>query len=279
MNTSEILGGSVGSPGRVQRSPLSQKQDYMSKYTWRKHDVEELHNSDDLQEISKLAHLAILRLRDALWRRNGNPIKLGAIPTSILYERAEWESVQHEVMPFFEFDEVGVFCADILEQVSHAEGVRQAKSRAGKTSAQVRNQHMLNTCSTDVQHMSEQNPTRVQQRRGEEKREEEIRGDDNALQPLRNAEETKGDKPRARQKKQVVLFIPPTQEQVNEYMQSRGWKDPAFWSKQWFEHYRDDDWKVKGGKKMTDWQKAVRTWERPERLKQFSPSAHPEWDL
>jgi uncharacterized protein YdaU (DUF1376 family) len=91
--------------------------------------------------------------------------------------------------------------------------------------------------------------------------------------------ETEGDKPRARQKKQAVLFTPPTQEQVMEYMQSREWKDPSFWSKQWFEHYRDDDWKVKGGKKMTDWQKAVRTWERPERLKQFSPSAHPEWDL
>jgi len=94
-----------------------------------------------------------------------------------------------------------------------------------------------------------------------------------------NQEEGEGDKPRARQKKQAVLFTPPTQEQVNEYMQSREWKDPSFWSKQWFEHYRDDDWKVKGGKKMTDWQKAVRTWERPERLKQFSPSAHPEWDL
>jgi hypothetical protein len=226
----------------------------MSKYTWRKHDVEELHNSDDLQEISKLAHLAILRLRDALWRRNGNSIKAGAIPTSILYERSEWELVMHEVMPFFDFDEIGIFCADILEQVSHAEGVRQAKSRAGKTSAQVRNQHMLNTCSTDVQHMSQHNSTPVQQRRGEEMREEEKTG------------EEKKEEKAPRKAKEVVSFTPPTQEEVRDYMDSRGWKDSEFWSKNWREHY-DPHWKISNGKRMTDWQRAVRTWEQPSRMK------------
>jgi hypothetical protein len=126
--------------------------------------------------------------------------------------------------------------------------------------------------------MSEQNPTRVQQRRGEEKREEEIRGDDNALQPLRNAEETEGDKPRPRTKKVVVPFIPPTQEEVMEYMQSRGWKEPMFYSEKWVDHYQPD-WKIRGGKPMTDWQRAVRTWEEPSRMKKTAGSAHPEWDL
>lgn len=230
----------------------------MSKYTWRKHDVEELHNSDDLQEISKLAHLAIIRLRDALWRRNGNSIKPGAIPTSILYERSEWESVQDEVMPFFDFDEVGIFCADILDQVNHAEGVRQAKSRAGKTSAQVRNQHMLNTCSTDVQHMSEQNPTPVQQRRGEEKREDESKGDE-------------------KKRNNKLPFVPPTVGEVQLYMEERGWAEPEFWSKKWWEHY-DPAWKLSNGKKMVDWKKAVGTWERPERMAKTNTQGDGKWD-
>jgi hypothetical protein len=142
----------------------------MSKYTWRKHDVEELHNSDDLQEISKLAHLAIIRLRDALWRRGGNSIKPGAVPTSILYERAEWDSVAHEVLPFFESDETGVFCPSICEQVGHVEQVREKRSKAGKVSASTRVEHMLNKHSTSVEHD-------VQQRRGEEIRGEENRED------------------------------------------------------------------------------------------------------
>ena len=240
----------------------------MSKYTWRKHDVEELHNSDDLQEISKLAHLAIIRLRDALWRRNGNSIKPGAIPTSILYERSEWESVQHEVIPFFDFDEVGIFCADILEQVGRAQDVREARSRAGKTSAQVRNEHMLNTRSTDVEHVLEQSPTYVQQdvqqRRGEERRREENR-----------AEEKKEEKPS--RKKEVVSFTPPTQEEVRLYMTERGWKDPEFWSKNWWEHY-DPNWKLSNGKKMVDWKKAVGTWERPERMAKTSTNGDGKWD-
>jgi hypothetical protein len=212
----------------------------MSKYTWRKHDVEELHNSDDLQEISKLAHLAVLRLRDALWRRNGNSIKAGAIPTSILYERSEWESVMHEVMPFFDFDEIGIFCADILEQVSHAEGVRQAKSRAGKTSAQVRNQHMLNTCSTDVQHMSQHNPTAVQQRRGEEIREEEKKGDE---------------------KKVAKRSVKPTLDEAQEYMTSIGIHDPNGEGVKFFDYYQSNGWKV-GKSPMKDWQAACRNWKR-----------------
>ena len=241
----------------------------MSKYTWRKHDVEELHNSDDLQEISKLAHLAIIRLRDALWRRNGNSIKPGAIPTSILYERSEWESVQHEVIPFFDFDKIGIFCADILEQVGRAQDVREARSRAGKTSAQVRNEHMLNTRSTHVEHVLEQSPTYVQQdvqqRRGEEKRGEENRG-----------EEKKEEKPS--RKKEVVSFIPPTQEEVRLYMTERGWKDPEFWAEKWIDHYQPD-YKISGGKKMTDWQRAVRTWEQPNRMKKTSVSETVGWDL
>ena len=253
MNTSEILGGSVGSPGRVQRSPLSQRQDYMSKYTWRKHDVEELHNSDDLQEISKLAHLAILRLRDALWRRNGNSIKLGAIPTSILYERAEWESVQHEVFPFFDFDEVGLFCSDILEQVGRAQEVREARSRAGKTSAQVRNEQSLNNRSTHVQQVFEQNSAGVQQdvqqRRGEENR-EDIRGD-----------EADGDKsPKPKRKR----FVIPTVEEVSEYLQSEGHPNPTGTAKDFWDYWQTWEWKRKGTQ-MSDWKASVRTWVKNER--------------
>jgi len=87
-----------------------------------------------------------------------------------------------------------------------------------------------------------------------------------------------GDKPRPRTKKVVVPFTPPTQEEVMEYMQSRGWKEPLFYSEKWVDHYQPD-WKIRGGKPMTDWQRAVRTWEEPSRMKKTAGSAHPEWDL
>ena len=90
--------------------------------------------------------------------------------------------------------------------------------------------------------------------------------------------ETEGDKPRPRTKKVVVPFTPPTQEQVMEYMQSRGWKEPLFYSEKWVDHYQPD-WKIRGGKPMTDWQRAVRTWEEPSRMQKTAGSAHPEWDL
>jgi hypothetical protein len=91
-------------------------------------------------------------------------------------------------------------------------------------------------------------------------------------------QEEEGDKPRPRTKKVVVPFTPPTQEEVMEYMQSRGWKEPLFYSEKWVDHYQPD-WKIRGGKPMTDWQRAVRTWEEPSRMKKTAGSAHPEWDL
>jgi len=97
-------------------------------------------------------------------------------------------------------------------------------------------------------------------------------------EPRTKNQEEEGDKPRPRTKKVVVPFTPPTQEQVMEYMQSRGWKEPLFYSEKWVDHYQPD-WKIRGGKPMTDWQRAVRTWEEPSRMKKTAGSAHPEWDL
>ena len=79
-------------------------------------------------------------------------------------------------------------------------------------------------------------------------------------------------------KKEVVSFIPPTQEEVRLYMTERGWKDVDFWAEKWIDHYQPD-WKISGGKKMTDWQRAVRTWEQPNRMKKTSVSETVGWDL
>jgi hypothetical protein len=87
-----------------------------------------------------------------------------------------------------------------------------------------------------------------------------------------------GDKSRVSVKKEVIPFTPPTQEEVREYMESRGWRDSEFWSVKWFEHYTDEDWKIRGGKRMSDWQKAVHTWERPERMAKTSTSGDGKWD-
>lgn len=92
-----------------------------------------------------------------------------------------------------------------------------------------------------------------------------------------NQEEREGDKPAPR-KKEAVSFIPPTQEEVRLYMVERGWKDVDFWAEKWIDHYQPD-WKISGGKKMTDWQRAVRTWEQPNRMKKTSVSETVGWDL
>jgi len=60
-------------------------------------------------------------------------------------------------------------------------------------------------------------------------------------------------------------------------MTERGWKDPEFWAEKWIDHYQPD-YKISGGKKMTDWQRAVRTWERPERMAKTNTSGDGKWD-
>jgi hypothetical protein len=61
-------------------------------------------------------------------------------------------------------------------------------------------------------------------------------------------------------------------------MDSRGWGNSEFWAKSWHEHYTREDWKIRGGKKMSDWQKAVHTWERPERMAKTGTSGDGKWD-
>lgn len=58
-------------------------------------------------------------------------------------------------------------------------------------------------------------------------------------------------------------FIPPTQEQVSAYMQSRGIPDHDWQAEQFWNHHANRKWRVSGGRGpvMEDWKKAVVTWQ------------------
>ncbi len=57
-------------------------------------------------------------------------------------------------------------------------------------------------------------------------------------------------------KPKVKRFVPPSVEEVHEYMQKIGFNgDPQ----KWVDHYTSNGWHV-GKNKMVDWQAAVRTW-------------------
>ena len=60
-------------------------------------------------------------------------------------------------------------------------------------------------------------------------------------------------------------FIPPTQEEVKEYMAERKWLDPQGQSFKFVSHYTSKGWTV-GKSGMKDWKACVHTWESPEKL-------------
>ncbi len=105
--------------------------------------------------------------------------------------------------------------------------------------------------------------TRTQQNRDAQQRWRERHRKPNVSQnkPLVSPCKPKQKQKHIEEKRKRGTFVPPTPAQVDEYAQSIGYIRPNL-GRDFCAHYVESGWRIKGGQKMTDWHKAVRTWRR-----------------
>lgn len=118
------------------------------------------------------------------------------------------------------------------EYIKEAHGYRLQRSKAGKASAEQRATDVEHSL-TDVEHSDNETPTSKQL--------------------------AVSSKQLATTQSKVKIFVPPSVEEVHEYMKSINFDgDPE----KWHSFYSAKGWMI-GKNKMKDWKAAVRTWRGP----------------
>ncbi len=94
--------------------------------------------------------------------------------------------------------------------------------------------------------------------------------------PCKDAKEKEEEKEEEKEKENITplppkgargVFKKPSLEEVSEYMAERNWSSPAIEAGKFVDFYASKGWVV-GKSPMKDWKAAVRTWEKPEKLKE-----------
>ena len=80
-----------------------------------------------------------------------------------------------------------------------------------------------------------------------------------AIAAIKKAKATKKRQPKA--PKETSRFVPPSMEQVAEYMKQQGFPTPMISAEKFVDHYETRGWVPKGyTRQMKSWKAAVRTW-------------------
>lgn len=147
--------------------------------------------------------------------------------------------------------------AIIRPQIDKDNNKHEAKiknlQKAGKISAEKRQQMLTNVdicqqMSTDVN-----DRIRSRKEKQEEEREEERKKERSKEKKIEEEREEDTQK-----KRDVLRFAPPTVDEVRSYCRERGNQVDA---QRFIDYYTSNGWKV-GRNPMKDWRAAVRTWER-----------------
>ena len=93
-------------------------------------------------------------------------------------------------------------------------------------------------------------------------------------------EENDQDKP-ATSKRARKTFAPPTVDEVAQYAQQRGFKDPFNFACHFVDYYSQGEspWHLSNGKPMQDWKRAVITWEPNNKERVFSQATGTKREL
>jgi len=87
-----------------------------------------------------------------------------------------------------------------------------------------------------------------------EKRREEKKGED-----ISTNVDSLGDEPPQTPKKSTPRFVPPTVEEVEEYMTEQNWPTPSATAQKFHDYWTSAGWRRKAGP-VKDWKATVRTW-------------------
>ena len=70
-------------------------------------------------------------------------------------------------------------------------------------------------------------------------------------------------------------FIPPTPQEVADYVRSRGWTDPEGFAAHYLAYYTVSGWKMSNGKKIQNWKLSIVSWEPNNKTRIFSTPKAP----
>lgn len=124
------------------------------------------------------------------------------------------------------------------QEYQNIEGMEKIREQTRKRVAKHREQQKLQVCNVTV---TQRNATDIDKERDIEKDKENII-----------------ESPKKKTSRKAQAFVPPTFEEVEAYVKSRGNKIDA---KDFFDYFNDGDWIDSNGKEVRNWKQKVITWE------------------